>query len=37
MAGLDAALDEYVRKMYSEWIGSIESGMGRFLENNLYA
>ena len=34
-SALDASLDEYVRKMYSEWIGTIESGMSRLLENFL--
>lgn len=34
-AELDSALDEYVRKMYSEWIVTIEAGMGRFLDINL--
>jgi dynein heavy chain len=32
---LDASLDEYIRKMYSEWITTIEAGMGRFLESYL--
>ena len=32
---LDASLHEYIRKMYSEWITTIESGIGRFLDNFL--
>ena len=32
---LDASLDEYIRKMYSEWITTIEAGLGRFLESYL--
>lgn len=33
--GLEASLEEYIRKMYSEWITTIEAGMGRFLETYL--
>ena len=32
---LDASLDEYIRKMYSEWITTIEAGIARFLETYL--
>ena len=34
-AQLDGSLDEYIRKMYSEWIATIDASMGRFLENYL--
>ena len=34
---LDSSLDEYIRKMYSEWIGTIDAGASRFLENYLMA
>ena len=32
---LDASLDEYVRKMYSEWIATIDSGLSKYLDNYL--
>ena len=32
---LDGSLDEYIRKMYSEWIATISPEAGRFLENYL--
>ena len=32
---LEGGLDEYIRKMYSEWIATIDAGMGRHLENYL--
>ena len=34
-SALEASLDEYVRRMYSEWISTIESGIARFLESYL--
>ena len=34
-AQLEGGLDEYIRKMYSEWIATIDAGMGRHLENYL--
>ena len=32
---LDGSLDEYIRKMYSEWIATISPEAGRLLENYL--
>ena len=32
---LDGSLDEYIRKMYSEWIATISPEAGRLLENHL--
>ena len=34
---LDGSLDEYIRKMYSEWIATISPEAGRLLENYLMA
>ena len=34
---LESSLDEYIRKMYSEWIQTIDGTMSRFLETYLMA
>ena len=32
---LEAALHEYIRRLYSDWIATVESGLARFLDNFL--
>ena len=34
-AALDNSLDEFIRRMFSEWITSIDAGISRFLETFL--
>ena len=34
-AALDHSLDEFIRRMFSEWITSIDAGISRFLETFL--
>ena len=34
-AALDNSLDEFIRRMFSEWITSVDAGISRFLETFL--